>query len=480
MAQKIYENVDFMDHSSGMFDSVSVADAIMPVNSVRHAVNVEFGRPRGAISQRRGTTVLGDQAGAGGADIKGLYNFRSQNGTDSKLLVASNTVIRYLNGSAWTNTITGLTTTLKTRFITFLNRVAFMNGTDQAQAWAGTGAWETTGGPLDIANYPDTKFAVLLKSRILAAGNATNPCRIFESSLPSAGAISWTSGYRNTDVFADDGNGNINGLASNGRVVIIFKERAQYRYDGDSLVFIVNIGTTSHESLCTDDQGVMYFFGQGANSVGFYASTGGYPQKISRPIQKWIEAIDPDYYDDIAGFTDGNTVRWSIGSVTMDGVIYANAWLVYNISDKTWTTANYTDRFLVFSQYIDSTGNITTVAGDTDGYVQTIDSGNTDNGTGISYECERAPIFFGQRGTTKYIDQLTTHCTDIQGMNVGMRIDGKYNFIGGINQKNKKFDNLNLRGRKMSPMIFGINSGEPFIFDGFSFPRVIDEGNIYG
>uniref|UniRef100_A0A6H1ZGF1 Uncharacterized protein n=1 Tax=viral metagenome TaxID=1070528 RepID=A0A6H1ZGF1_9ZZZZ len=479
MATEQIKDVSINDFSSGVYDDTSVGDSVMPTNALRRGVNVVFGRPRGAISQRYGTTVLGDQAGASDADITGVYNFRSSNSSYNKLLCSSNTVIRYLNGATWTNTVTGLTTGLKTRFVTFLDHVAILNGTDAVQSWSGTGAWTTTAGPLDVANFPKTKVAVLMNGRVLAIGNSTYPAQIYESSIASGGAVSWTSGNRQTQVYTNDGNGDLISAVSNGRVTMLFKQRAQYRYDGNSLQFIAPIGTTSHESVVTDDEGVSYFFGQGASSVGFYATSGGFPKKISRPVQKWVEAIDPTFYDDIAGYTDGTSVCWSIGSVSIDGITYTNAGVVYNTADRTWSCTNHADRFLVYSQYIDSTGAVTVLGGDADGYIQTIGSGNTDNGTAISSEIETGPLFFGSRGRSKYLDQVLTHVTDIQGMEISMKVDGIIRPIGGVTAKNTLFDSLDLRGRKFNMLISCTNSLTPFIFEGFTFPGVQDEGLVF-
>lgn len=480
MATSIVRDVTVDDFSSGVYDDESVADSLMPPNACRHGVNVQFNVPRGAVSQRLGTTVLGDQAGVSGSDILGIHNFRSPTSANNKLIIATNSVIRYLNGSTWTNIVTGLTSGLKTRFITYLNRVALMNGTDGIRSWDGTaGAWLTTGGPLDVADWPVTKLAVLLNGRILALGDSTNPSQIYESSLQSAGTLSWDSGNRNTQIFPNDGNGDLTSAVSNGRVAILFKERAQYRYDGNSVQYIAPIGTTSHESVMTDDEGVTYFFGQGANSVGFYATTGGYPKKISRPIQKWVEAISASFYDDVAGYTDGTSVYWSIGSVTIDGTTYTNASVVYNLSDRTWECRSHADRFLVYSQYINGSSELTIVGGDTDGYIQTMDSGNTDNGTNIVSEFETGPLFFTGRGRQKAIPEIIAHCSDIQNMSIHARVDGILNPVGGVTDKNTRFQNLDLRGRKFNMKMTCSNSGVPFVFDGFSFPIIQDEGFVY-
>lgn len=472
------QDVRIVDFSSGLFDDLSVSDSLIPKNAVRHAVNVMFNRPRGDVTQRAGTTVLGDQAGTGGSDIMGLYNFRSSTSSYNKLLCATNTVIRYLNGASWTNTVTGLTTSLKTRFITYLDSVAILNGTDQPQSWTGNGAWTTTGGALDIANFPKAKFAVLLNGRVSCAGVSATPNRLLESSQPSGGAISWTSGNRYVDVMPQDGAGDITGLASNGRVEIIFKERAMYRYDGNSLLFISPLGTTCHDSIVTDDEGVMYFFGQGSGNVGFYATTGGYPKKISRPILKWIEAIDPAFYPYINGYTDGESVYWQIGSVTIDGKVYTNAEVVYNFSDQTWEINSYADRFMIQAQYITSTGLVTRLGGDTDGYVQTMDSGTTDNGDPISWECEFAPFSFTGEERTKKIPEVVAIAKNVQGSRMDIKVDDVWKSCGGLVSEMTRFKNPDLKGRLFSPKISGMNTNAPFQLKGFVFPEIQDEGIV--
>jgi hypothetical protein len=477
MADQIIKDIRLVEFSSGLFDDLSVSDSLIPKNAVRHAVNVMFNRPRGDVTQRAGTTVLGDQAGAGGNDILGLYNFRSSTASYNKLICSTGTVLRYLNGTTWTDTVTGLTTSLKTRFITYLDSFAFLNGTDQPQSWTGTGAWTTTGGALDIANFPKAKFAVILNGRVLCAGVSATPNRILESSQPSTGAISWTSGNRYVDIQPQDGAGSLTGVASNGRIAVIFKERAMYRYDGSSLIFITGVGTTCHDSIVTDDEGVMYFFGQGSGNVGFYATTGGYPKKISRAVQKWVEAIDPTFYDKINGYTDGESIFWDIGSVTINGKVYTNAELVYNFSDQTWEVNSYADRFMIQTQYITSTGTVTRVAGDTDGYVQTMDSGTTDNGTPISWECEFAPFSFTGLERSKVINEVCTIAKNIQGTNVYAKEDNKiWKTIGGMKKPYERFKNLNLKFHQLSMKIAGINSNAPFQFMGFVFPEIIDKG----
>jgi hypothetical protein len=330
---------------------------------------------------------------------------------------------------------------------------------------------------LDEANWPITKCATVLNGRIYATVNSSNPSTVYASSIASGGAISWTSGNKTIEVFPNNGDGAITGISNNGRIILIFKERSFYRYDANQLDRVAGIGTTSHESIASDDRGVTYFFGQGANSVGFFATTGGYPTNISRPVNRWVKAISASFYDDIAAYTDGSKICWSVGSVTLDGTTYSNCCLVYNISDQTWETRNYADSFRVFSQYINGSNDITIVGGDTDGHVQTLDSGNTDNSADIVSDCEMRPLVFGNRAKRKAVPELYTVSTDFQGLRLHMKTDdGPFKEIGGIKQHVQRFTGLELKGSSFQPKITCSNSSTPYVFDGLVWSKIQDEG----
>lgn len=463
------------DFSSGMIDDQSVSNNLLPKNAVRKGVNVMFDRPVGSVTQRNGTTQLGDTMPA---EIEGVYNFRSSTASYNQLLALSGGTVYYLNSSTWINLRSGYDLSKPMRFLTYLDMVVFLNGSQAVCGWSGTGGVETGGGNLDMSNFPITKFGTVLYGRLFVAGNPTNPCRLYGSSIVSAGAISWTSGYKNIEVAPNDGNGNITGLIGNGKVILIFKNRAMYRYDDSAMDFVVNIGSPAHNSIINDDSGITYFFGQGASGIGFYMTTGGYPRKLSRPIQKWIDAINPLYYDDIAAYTDGRKITWSLGGkVTVDGIDYDHACLTYNLADQTWEARNYADTFMCFSPYINASGTMYNVGGDKDGMVQYMDNGTTDNGSAIYSECEFAPVIFGDRGRSKKVDEMLVYATHFQGLRFHMKVDGgEFMPVGSITEREQFMSGLNFRGHTFWPKLTAVNSSTPFQLDGFNFTRWADEG----
>lgn len=447
---------------------------------MRKAVNVLFDRPRGAVTQRLGTTLVGSAAIESNKTVQGVFNHRSATTSNHRLYGVANGTIYGLSGSTWASESGSLDSSTKCRFITYLDRTAILNGINGIRHTDGGGSWSNIGGPLDAANWPITSAAALLNGRVFAIGNTTNPSRLYKSSIVATNAISWTSGNGFVDIFPNDGAGPLEGITSNGRVLLLFKYRGMYRYDDTSLDRIASIGTPSHESIATDDNGITYFFGQGVNTVGIYATTGGYPKKISRPIQRWIEAISPSFYSSINAYCDGTKVVWSVGSITLGDFTYPNCQLVYNISDQTWETRNYAHRYLCFAQYIDSSLNITTVGGDTTGRIQTINLGNTDNGTPIYSECEFRPIVLGSRARTKTLDEIFTYAQDFQGLEFYMGVDGpNFKKLGSINSREQLFAAIaNLKGHTFYPKITGVNSGPPFTFEGFNVNKYTDEGYV--
>lgn len=477
----------YNDFSSCMIDNLSVSESLLPTNAVRKLVNGVFDSPVGSVSGRAGSTAVGDQQGG---QIYGLYNFRDAgSGTSHQLLVTDNAgVTFYLNGATFSSTLSGDTAGLNTEFVTFLDTVARLNGTDQAKSWNGNpaSAWVTSGGSLDVDSWPTSKFAVVFNSRIYTAGDISNPDRLYYSSLPSSGSISWTSGNGYIDVNPNDGDNGIVGLGTNGTVLLAFKRNSLYRWDGSSTFAnkIISIGTSSHRSIVAHDSGWVYFFGVGKNTVGAYRTTGGYPQKISRTVQRWFEAISPSNYGTVAAFADEDHYYLSVGSVTIDSITYSNAWFVYTISMQGWHIEDRAHSFKVFAPYIDTSGNLTTVGGDSAGNVHTINSGTDDLGTGISAECEFAPLYITTRARTKKIGRITTYATFFQGLKFLLKTDqSDYYEIGDIQNTEHHFGGSDLqrtkdlaKGKRFYPKITVTDSHAPWQFDGFELNEVQDQG----
>ncbi len=478
---KISNPVILDDFSSGMIDQYSVSESLMPRNAVRKSINGVFDNPRGSICGRPGSTLVGNNLGT---QVYGLYNFRdAPPGTNHRLITTdAGGTNYYFNGTTFSSTLAGDSAGLKTRFVTFLDRVVRLNGTDGAKSWDGAvaTAWLTTGGPLDVGNWPaGTKFANVFNSKIYTAGSDSAPDTLYYCSIPSGGAISWTSGNGSLQINPNDGDSGITGIISTGTVELVFKRNSIYRWDGSSTFAnkVIGIGAPSIEAIALHDSGFVYFLGLGKNSIGAFRTTGGYPQKLSKNIDRWFRAIDPVFYSNIAVFVDDDHCYYSVGSVTIDGKTYSNAWFVYTISMQIWHVENRATSFTLFATYINSVGDLTTVGGDTAGNVQTINVGTTDNGAPISGDIDLNSIIVTTRARTKLIPNITAYASYWQGIKLFMKVDtGDHKPIGEMSKTEHHFSSLGFKGKRFYPKLTVTNSTTPWQFDGLEINDIDDQG----
>lgn len=381
------------DFSGGMVTESS--DSLTPPNVMRLVQNMDTD-VLGSLRVRKGTTAIGSQA-QDGKNCLGIFQFKdSGSGANSQQVVAMNNsgdtqaTLKYNNAGTWTNITGGTTFTAgaKFRFATFADYLFIVNSAfDAVKSWAGTGSLGTT----NLTSVPVGKYINVFKSRLYIAATSANPDRVYFSSVQTAGAITWDTTYDYLDINPSDGM-NITALANNGTLLLIFKERAMYRWNGSSTDanLVVDVGTTSQESVATRT-GRTYFY----NPNGFYVTDGGYPVCISLPIQRWIDAIPAAYYDDVSAVTDNDHYYASVGDLTVDGIAYSNVVLSYAFASQHWTVRTYPEEFRGFANYVDSSGNYKIMAGNDDGDVQDFDLGDDDDGTPISYRVRTKKMDFG-------------------------------------------------------------------------------------
>jgi hypothetical protein len=547
------DSINVKDLSGGIVQKIG--DELSSPNIVHFAENFRFDKTIGRAILRDGTSLVGSQI-EDGKDILGLHQFILSSGTKHLLSVCNNSgdtnayISRYETDTWETKSDYALTASTKTRFVTYLDTVVALNGTEKfasedGDTWvsdslgtptactatlAGDGAGnvtdgehiykityvtsegeteggtasntvtvsdnssdgkvdltsiptggtgctarkiyrtkaggsvyyllatisdnttttyedniadgslptttvpetDTTGTPLDIGNFPIGKYAIEWNSRVYTAGVTDNEDRLYFSSTPTDYIISWTgagSGY--IDIEPYEGQGTITALAKVPGYLLIFKERALKRWNGQTTYpdDLSTLGTNSQESVVLGKRTVYYFSSGHAESVGFYETNGEESRKISRPIQGIIDAISSSYYDDVAGFSDGEKVIWSIGDITWDGVDYTNVVVMYHFDSQTWTLLTFPTQYKVFSQYIDGS-TLKIVAGDDDGQVINIfdTSKTTDETTDtasadINYTLQYHPFDFQNRSLMKEISKIVPYTEDLNGAVFSYRID---------------------------------------------------------
>lgn len=431
--------------ASGMITNVN--KNLLPPDSVALGLNVDFDQEIGSPVTRLGTALVGSQLVAGNP-VLGLHDFRDANGSNHALLAAINaaggaTSVVYKVG---TGTIrTGLTASKKMRFVSFLDSVLMINGVDAEASYDGASVI-TTGGAFDLANIPGSNTCELCLEwldRVYLAGDTSEPDRLYYSSTPSAGAVSWTSGNGYVDIEPEDGGGSITGLGKVPGYLLIFKERALKRWSFDSAFpeTLIQIGTPSHESIVNAGGLCAFFSASSKDARGFYVTNGDRPIPIShdriRNIKKWVDAIPQANEANIAGWGDARSFWWSIGDVTVDGRTFTNVVVRWNRILDQWSVRSYPSQFTVFSSYV--TGGVNAVvAGDDDGNVIQIDKDATYtdyNAKPIHYEIVFQEEHFNYNQKKEISEEVVVNSEGLNGARVTFDYDGVKYAVGTVTSK---------------------------------------------
>jgi hypothetical protein len=380
------EPIRHSDFSGAMIDvNVNLA----PENTVGILLNMDADIEIGSIASRLGTATIGAQLVAS-MNILGLWqHIDTANSSNNKLFATVNaaggaTSVIY-DVIAGTTSVTGLTASKKMRFLTYGGATLAINGSNGERSYTASGGWITTGGVFDLANFPTSNTAELcieFLDRIYAAGDSTNPSRLFYSSVYSGSAFSWTSGNGYVDIEAEDAGGPITALAKVPGYILVFKERSMHRWNFSSAFpeSLVQIGTPSQESVIMAGGLCAFYSNSNEGAKGFYVTNGDRPKCISsdntRPIKKFIDAISSSNEADIAGWATDKHFCWSVGDLSVDGETYTNCVLRYNRLLNQWSVRTYPQRFMVFGSYLLSGVN-TTVGGGNDGTIYRMDKPGT-------------------------------------------------------------------------------------------------------
>jgi hypothetical protein len=344
----------------------------------------------------------------------GLTQVQSATATSATLSDTLRQTLSYKLFGQWIPVKTNETASKKTRFAVFIDYVFRVNGADVVATSADAQTWGTTNAPGTIL----PAYVAVFQDRVyVARGSATGQkSRVWFSSLPSAGAITWTTGTDFFDVNPDDGD-EITALENNGNRLLIFKHDAMYRWTFGAVEpdRVIGVGTDSQESVKTNfDIGVTFF----ANRRGVYAYSGSRPQLISRKIQPIIDAVSD--WSETYAWVDRDHYYLSVGSITFTDIFgqlgstlgsrtLTNCVLVYNVPLDSWVLYATADR-IRFSAYLYAR-NDTVYFGSTTGRTynfSTVRVSDDDGGTSTPIAAElttrEVMLTFPRKATLKGID----------------------------------------------------------------------------
>lgn len=470
--QRLQDTVRWRDVSGANIQKVS-SDIQVP-NSVPFSMNLLFDKVLGEAVSREGTNIVGSQLSDGNACL-GLFQHLDTTASNSKLFAGFSTSIFDVAGAI--SSFGGTSASARQHYATFLNTTLMLNGSEKA-SYTSSG-WVTTGGNLDVGNVPSGgKFPIEYKDRVYCA--VTD--RIYYTSAPStpaAGTVSWTgAGSGSLQAEQEDGGGTIQGLSKVPGYLMIYKQRSLKRWNFDSSFpeDLINVGTQSQDSIVRA-RGKNYFF-YGPN--GFYETQGGYPPLISRPIQRVIDGIASSFYSSVNGWSDNESIYWSVGDVTINfdrgfTETYTNVVVRFHIDTQQWAPLQYAHSFRAFHQYV--SGNSTlVVGGDADGQVLQLNTGNTDyGGNAIKYILQSPEFDFSRRELRKTItDKIYAHSDVASGAELQVRLDyGQWKSIGSLKDIVTEVPIKPITARVFEFRITDSTTGEQVKLRGLDFPNVV-------
>ncbi len=378
MAEQRLPAFSIRDFSAGQINSIN--ENLRPRNSVDLAMNFNFDDELGSATTRLGTFIVGGQM-VEGQSVLGIHQHTTPSASGDKLFSAINDVgggsaVIYSEDGMVQQT--GLTANRKVRFLTYLGETLAVNGVNANRAYNGS-AWITTGGAFDLGDMPTgNSLCAEFLDRVLLAGDTSQPDRLYYSAVQASGAVAFEGDF--VDIEPEDGGRGISALAKVPGYVLIFKKGSLHRFNFTTTFpeSLVSIGTPSQECVISRAGICAFFSAPSRESAGFYVTNGGRPVPIShlttKNIQKWVRAIPPDNYEDIAGWGDETHFFWSVGDITVDEQEYHNVVFRWSVNTGEWCIRTYPQRPTCGTSYLKSDGATVLVAGTDNGEVIEFDA----------------------------------------------------------------------------------------------------------
>jgi len=470
------KNIKIPYPTEGVIRSAQLNDTITPENSVQIAINMNFDRV-GAIITRNGIETYAPPLSG---NIISFGTLNAQSSINKFLFSQVGSTIQVLNSGTNTWSLArNITGTAKARFSQFLNRTWMVNGSGVV----GNVPMTSNGSTFDSTDVPLT----FPKADFIEAGydgrvwiaDASKDILYYTDIVQSIDGTTYVTPLtfditKNfiTKFSPQDGE-SITGLFRVPKALLLFKQNHIYRVYNTANVDpypAYNVGTFSQESIIQAKDGI-YFH----HSSGFYKFTyDSQPTEISRRVIDFVKAIPRSSYENIIGIYDGfDAVKWSVGSLTVEGVTYYNCQMRYTISTQVWTIYDFSGVNITALIKYDNGSTIEQVIGTSTGLVGKLDSGYTDFGEDIYYDMiDRWRCFTDMYSLTKNISGMMVMTENGAGMSLQYQtektpvdawqpIDTVKDKFDALfpNASTEDFNNIRLRLR-------GYTNGTPIIYHG--------------
>jgi hypothetical protein len=410
----------------------SVSDNNMKTSEFKIVVNAVSEKIGSKIKRKGYTTYLNNPDNK---KVVGLYNWRRVDGSNIQFRRSGTNLYKCLVGSdtSWQTCSlpsgVSLSNGVRMSFAPLAGKIFFADGTNFFYTADGTTFTNvTTGTP------PKPAYLEVFQNRLYAAGSTTTISGQVSNTGPSSlywskggttpDGSNWTvdlkdataAGYKYID---PDYNGKIVALKKAFDRLLIFKQDAQYKYDGATLVDLNPVTTTSNGSIATYKDFTFWL-----NYDGIWGYSGTTPQIISVPIYDIIENISASDLNDAQGIVYNRHYYLSIGTVTLDNLTITNGVLDLDWDKSQWALHDFADKPTAWTPYIDSSGNKQLMFGDSAGNTYTMFSGSSDNGKPIQEVLQTAILDEGIPEVDKVYKKVYVEASPCDSMVVQYSVNG--------------------------------------------------------
>lgn len=462
--------------------STELSPFLMADNQLAICNGVNLGWKKGSIIKDLGYSKVGSTLQSGKA-ITGLHNFR-QSSTVQKMLATvnnsagTNLTLQYNNAGTWTAISVSTTyngfedaQTYMEDFIGYCFIVGY-DATDDVFLPVASLTGTTFSTSTNVTSMPQGKFIKRYRDRLYVANTyysaTAYPYRVFFSSIPTAGAITWTPA---SDFFDVDFSEAITGLGTNWDKLAIFTEFSTYIYDQETKVKGWDIGCINGRTIANLGSYLIW-----ANKDNVWASTGGRPTPIANDIKELLLNSSPSAW---RATVVGKEYYLYLGDTEANGLSYNNCMCIFDSELGYWRWRELYDDVTALARYTTNNEDFLYM-GVADGMVHVkskyTDASKvyTDDGNPVLSHFRTKAFDFGDPSIAKTIIKIVSYCLHAQQMTLRFRVMDKNNEvimpftdIGKLTQVINYYDKtltgnfLQIEGKEYS-------SNQPFEFYGLS------------
>lgn len=468
--------------------STELSPFLMADNQLSICNGVNLGWKKGSIIKDLGYSKVGTTLEAG-KPITGLHNFRQSSSVQKILATVNNSAgtnltLQYNNAGTWAAINVGTTydafedcQTYMEDFIGYCFIVGY-DSTDSVYLPSASLTGTTFSTTTNVTDMPRAKYITRYRDRLYIANcfitDTAYPYRVYFSSVPTAGAITWTVA---TDFIDVDFSEQITGLGSNWDKLVVFTEFSTYLYDQDTKTKGWDVGCVNGRTVANLGSYLIW-----ANKDNVWASTGGRPTPIANDIKELLLNSSPSVW---RATVVGKEYNFYIGATDANGISYTNCMATFDSELGYWRWRELYDDVTALARYTSNNEDFLYMGVD-DGMVHS-KSKYTD--TTKIYADDTKPILaqfrtkafdFGDPSILKTINKIVAYCQDAQQLSLRFRIYNQNNEIvmpfteiGKLKKVINAFDKtltghfLEIEGKEYS-------TTQPFEFWGLSLNLLID------